>query len=90
MSKMSKEQVEARIAYLDLEIANCPSWGAAVSAMNEERKALKRTLAAFAPAEQAEAEAHAAFERYMKAQEEYVALAAKARHLLERRTADQE
>jgi len=42
---MTIEQIEARIAYLDKEIAEYPYWGAALSAMDEERQGLLRRLA---------------------------------------------
>lgn len=39
------ENIEAEIAELDRMIAESPSWGAAVSAMSEERRELARSLA---------------------------------------------
>ena len=42
----SKEEAEARLAWLEKEIASYPHWGAALTAMDEERRSLKRALEA--------------------------------------------
>ena len=41
---MTQEEIKARIAELDKEIAEYPYWGAALAAMDEERRALRRML----------------------------------------------
>ncbi len=44
--RMSEDEIKERIACLDKEIAEYPYWGAALGAMDEERRELKRSLRA--------------------------------------------
>lgn len=46
MDKNEEARIRQRIAYLDLRIAATPHWGAALSAMDEERKGLLAKLEA--------------------------------------------
>ena len=41
---MTRGELERRIAELESQIAAYPYWGAALSAMDEERRGLKRSL----------------------------------------------
>lgn len=45
MSVMTIEEIKKRIAELDKQIAEYPYWGAALTAMDEERSKLKSQLA---------------------------------------------
>jgi hypothetical protein len=46
MDKDEETRIRQRIAYLDLRIASTPHWGAALTAMDEERKGLLARLEA--------------------------------------------
>lgn len=41
---MTREQIEGRLCYLDSAIRNATGWGGALSAMDEERAELQRSL----------------------------------------------
>ena len=44
MTEEEETKIRDRIAYLDLRIAATPHWGAALTAMDEERKGLLKRL----------------------------------------------
>lgn len=46
MEKTEESKIRDRIAWLDLRIAATPHWGAALSAMDEERRGLIAQLKA--------------------------------------------
>ena len=46
MDKAEESKIRDRIAWLDLRIGSSPHWGAALSAMDEERKGLLAQLKA--------------------------------------------
>lgn len=43
---MTLKEMKARLAYLEKEIADYPYWGAALTAMDEERRGLKQGIKA--------------------------------------------
>ena len=46
MNKTEETKIRDRIAWLDLRIGSSPHWGAALSAMDEERRGLLAQLKA--------------------------------------------
>ena len=50
VDKDQETKIRDRIAWLDLRIAATPHWGAALSAMDEERRGLLKRLEAKEPA----------------------------------------